>query len=332
MSVTALHENPARETLLRASAGSSVAGVPALLTLLRELNDLKRIHVADRQGSIAERLFLRAWARLVRGDDLRTVALSEAAHAVASARLAGIDARVMEAAGLSSEERRAVLERGLASFEDSLDTTLSADLCGALNPDGVEEVSEAGELADLVPQFALMLAKQPRAGATRPGYARVVLEPTENHAEHCAIVAVNGVVAAPLYGADPAAAFLTGLCHHFHNARLPDAGDAGDHLLGDQLHAIMETFRFMAIAELPPELQQPARDSLDAVFRADKPEAMAFQTADVLDRTLEMEWHARSAAFTLDVALHDMDIVHPGPVQAAQQEIMRAAGLLKPSE
>ena len=68
------------------------------------------------------------------------------------------------------------------------------------------------------------------------------------------------------------------------------------------------------------------RDSLEAVYRADYPEARAFQAADSLDRVLEMEWHARSAAFTLEVALADMDIIHPGPVQAFQLEVMGAVG------
>ncbi len=78
-----------------------------------------------------------------------------------------------------------------------------------------------------VPPFVPLLAAQPRAGATRPGHPRVILEPAENHAEHCAVVAVNGVLAAGVFGADPAGPFLTGLAHHLHNAYLPDAGDAG---------------------------------------------------------------------------------------------------------
>ena len=50
--------------------------------------------------------------------------------------------------------------------------------------------------AAALPPFVPLLAAQPRAGATRPGYPRVILEPAENHAEHCAVVAVNGVLAA----------------------------------------------------------------------------------------------------------------------------------------
>ena len=178
------------------------------------------------------------------------------------------------------------------------------------------------------PPFVKLLAHQPRAGATRPGLARVVLEPTENHAEHCAIVAVNGVLASSLYGANPARAFLIGLCHHFHNAYLPDAGDAGDAMLGDHLKPLMETFRARALAQLPRELGAHARESLEGVYRSDTPESRAFQAADCLDRVLEMEWHARSAAFTLSVALEEMDIIHPGPVQAFQLEVMRAANLM----
>ena len=88
----------------------------------------------------------------------------------------------------------------------------------------------------------------------------------------------------------------------------------------------METFRAQALAELPVSLHEPVRRSLECVYRVDYPEARAFQAADSLDRVLEMEWHARSAAFTLDVALGDMDIIHPGPVQAFQQGVMRAVG------
>ncbi len=297
--------------------------VPALLPLFRELNDLKRIRVAGRAGSLAERLFLRAWARLAEGEDLAQIALSETAHAVASARLAGIDAAVLTDGGFSDEERIAVLRSGLRAVAGPLDRQLAANLCAALRADPMPEASNP-------PPFALLLAQQPRAGATRPGFRRVVLEPAENHADHCGLVAVYGVLAAPLYGADPARAFLSGLSHHLHNAYLPDAGDAGDVLLGDALKPLMDRFRAQAIAELPRVLQQPVRDALAVVYSAGTPEGKTFQTADVLDRVLEMEWHASSAAFTLGIALEDMDIVHPGPVQAFQREIMHQAGLMQP--
>ena len=297
--------------------------VPALLPLFRELNDLKRIRVAGKDGSIAERLFLRSWARLVSGEALREVALSETASAVAAARLAGINSEVLAAGGFSAGERLAVLQSGIEAVAGPLDDTLRTALREALRPDPLPEADPKS-----LPDFASLLSQQPRAGATRPGFRRVVLEPAENHADHCGMVAVYGVLAAPLYGADPAQAFLTGLAHHLHNARLPDAGDAGDVLLGDKLKPLMEAFRNKAIAELPEALHQAVRDAISVVYQSDTPNAEAFQTADVLDRVLEMEWHANSAAFTLSVALEDMDIVHPGPVQAFQQEVMRQAGLM----
>ncbi len=305
-----------------------------LLPLFRELNDLKRIRVFTQEGSLAERLFLRSWGRLVAGDSLVEVALTETAHAVAAARLAGIDAYVLERGGLPAADRMDVLRAGFDAVAGPLDDALQSSLRGRLRPEPVPQVDYEGlsETApDGWPSFAIHLARQPRAGATRPGFRRVVLEPAESHADHCGMVAVYGVLAAPLYGADPALAFLTGLSHHLHNAYLPDAGDAGDVLLGDKLKPLMEAFRNKAIAELPEALHQPVRDAISVVYQSDTPDAKAFQTADVLDRVLEMEWHANSAAFTLSVALEDMDIVHPGPVQAFQMEIMRQAGLM-PSE
>ena len=296
--------------------------VPALLPLFRELNDLKRIRHPVQEGSVAARVFLRSWGRLVRGEPLAQVALNETAHAVAAARLAGIDAEVLAEGGFSADDRLDVLRSGIDAVAGPLDAALRMSLRDALRAD-VSPWEVAREV-----QFALNLSYQPRAGATRPGFRRVVLEPAENHADHCGMVAVYGVLAAPLYGADPAQAFLTGLAHHLHNAYLPDAGDAGDVLLGDKLGPLMEAFRSKAIAELPEVLHQPVRDAISVVYESDSPNAKAFQTADVLDRVLEMEWHANSAAFTLGVALEDMDIVHPGPVQAFQQQVMREAGLM----
>ena len=298
---------------------NAAAGLADLLPLFRELNHLKRIRVAGQPGSWAERTFSRAWGRLVAGEDLRAVASSETACAVAATLLAGIDAPILAAGGLSGAARREVFQRAFDAAVRPLAPGFAASLRETL------EV-EPASAPTLVPAFVPLLARQPRAGATRPGHPRVVLEPAENHAEHCAVVACNGVLAASVFGADPAGPFLTGLAHHLHNARLPDAGDAGDALLGEHLRPLMETFRAMALDELPPALRGPVRDSLEAVYRADSPEARAFQAADSLDRVLEMDWHARSAAFTLDVALGDMDIIHPGPVQAFQLEVMRAVG------
>ena len=298
---------------------NAAAGLADLLPLFRELNHLKRIRVAGQPGSWAERAFSRAWGRLVAGEDLRAVASSETARAVAATLLAGIDAPILAAGGLSGEARRKVFQRAFDAAACPLAPGFAASLRETL-------AAEPASAPTLVPAFVPLLAGQPRAGATRPGHPRVVLEPAENHAEHCAVVAINGVLAASVFGADPAGPFLTGLAHHLHNARLPDAGDAGDALLGEHLRPLMETFRTMALEQLPPVLRGPVRDSLEAVYRADSPEARAFQAADSLDRVLEMDWHARSAAFTLDVALGDMDIIHPGPVQAFQWEVMRAVG------
>ncbi len=296
-----------------------------LLPLLRELNDLKRIRVANRDGSLAQRLFLRSWARLVRGELLAEVASSETARAVVAARLAGVEARVLAKAGLSGDEIRAIFQHAFDVVTVGLNPEFAARLKSAL---AVEDDLEMDE--EDVPEFALLLSRQPRAGATRPGFARVVLEPAENHAEHCGVVAVNSFLAASVYGAHPERAFLTGLCHHFHNAYLPDAGDAGDHLLGDHLPQIMETFRARAISQLPSQLQSEARASLDAVYRSDTPESKAFQAGDSLDRVLEMEWHARTSEFTLAVALDEMDIIHPGPVQEFQLQLMRETGFKEP--
>lgn len=296
--------------------------IAALVPLFQELNDLKRLRSAHKKGSIAERLFLRSWTRLAAGEELARVADEETTRALLATKLAGIDSDVLKLGGLDQKESEAIFEHVFDAASLSLHATTREGLRRVLARLASKDDDQLS-----APEFAHLLALQPRAGATRPGKSRVVLEPTENHAEHCAIVAVGGAIVAPFFDAAPEQAFLTGLCHHFHNAYLPDAGDAGDHLLGDSLPKLQESFRSRAIGQLPAALQSPARDALDPVYRSDTPVSCSFQTADVLDRVLEMDWHARSASFTLSIALEEMDIVHPGPVQAFQAQIMKATGL-----
>lgn len=255
-----------------------------LVPLLREMNDAKRIRIADRDGSLSEQLFRRAWSRIAAGEDLTRIALGETARAVVSARLAGIDVSVLRRAGLAEPDAQTILARGLESFAGYLDAGLVKSLRIALSDEVARDMASPDDEANGshdVPEFVRLLAAQPRAGATRPDHARVVLEPTENHAEHCANVAVYAVLFAPLYDANPARAFLAGLAHHLHNARLPDAGYAGDELVGEYLPQIMDRFREIALAELPANLRDDVREAMNHTSHADTATARAFQAADV---------------------------------------------------
>ena len=303
--------------------------------LLRQLRDLKRVRDARSPRSLAERQFGRAWARLTAGEPVEAIALSETAAALAAVRLAGLDAGVMMAHGLDEDEALGVLGR---AFDGSLPPERS----------GVGGAVDAGLRARLretlgplphgtEPAVVDLLVRQPRAGATHPGLPRLVLEPAESHADHSLMVAVFGVVLASDFGADPAQVFLTGLSHHLFNASLPDAGHAGDVLVGGALSARMATVATdRAVATLPAELQPLVHDALGLTRegRFAEPEARAFHAADVLDRVLEMDWHARSARFVLDDALGDdtaagqLDVCHGGFYQDLQRDVLRAARLL----
>ena len=83
---------------------SDWAVAPALLPLFRELGDLKRIRSADREGTVAERLFADGWAALAAGapaSDVmeRTVGIGTAHRAFDNGQLSdpGLVERVREA-------------------------------------------------------------------------------------------------------------------------------------------------------------------------------------------------------------------------------------------
>ncbi|MGY1778884.1 hypothetical protein [Geodermatophilus sp. SYSU D01036] len=296
----------------------TLTALAGLRPLLAEVGDAKRVRVAGTAGSLAEQAFARAWARLVAGEDVADVAYSETAAAVARARLAGIDAGVLTAAGLSDDEALAVLRRGFDEVAGPLDAGLRVRLRAALG-----SLPSPGSPPDLAPA----LNAQPRAGATAPGRPRIVVEPPESHGDHCLTVAVYGVLVAPVVGADPVAPFLLGLAHHLHNVVLPDAGFAGEVLLGDALDRVVGTLEERELAALPDALAGRVRGVLALRPGADVPEARAFHAADVLDRVLQVHHHARAAAFTSAQALDDLELVHAGPVQAYHLDVLAAAGL-----
>ncbi|WP_435017228.1 hypothetical protein TA3x_004824 [Tundrisphaera sp. TA3] len=300
-----------------------VMGFGRLRPLLGEINDLKRIRRAGRAGSVAAHGFARAWAALISGADPARVAWAEAASGVASARLGAIDAAVLADAGLSETESIEVLRAGVDSFAECLDPSIRDRLGEAVgglpaDPGGLEPL----------PGWVGRLADQPRAGATRPGHPRLILEPAESHADHCYVTAVYAVLVASSFDADPAIPFLAGLSHHLHNAELPDSGFAGEELLGRHLGPIMDRLTARAMGELPPALAEVVARARLILPHADTPEARAFHAADVLDRVLQMDYHARAAGFRIDQALVDLDLVHPGPIQAFHLDVLGDAGLL----
>jgi 5'-deoxynucleotidase YfbR-like HD superfamily hydrolase len=293
----------------------------ALIPLLREVNDLKRVRAAGIDGTLAARAFRRSWGRLVAGDSPVTVALRETALAVAGCRLGGIDRTMLIRAGLSDGEVTEVLRSAFDAVAEPLDPLLAATLR--------DHLSEPEPAAAEAPAFVHDLERQPRAGATRPGHPRLILEPPESHADHCMIVAVYAVLVGPAYRADPAVPFLAGLAHHFHNAVMPDSGFAGEMLLGRHLEPVMARLTEEIVAMLPDHLARACREARTILPDAETPEAKAFHSADVIDRVLQMDQYARVASFELRHAVEEMELVHAGPLQDFQTDLLRTVGLIR---
>jgi 5'-deoxynucleotidase YfbR-like HD superfamily hydrolase len=293
----------------------------ALIPLLREINDLKRVRAAGIDGTLAARAFRRSWGRLVAGDSPVTVALRETALAVAGCRLGGIDRTMLTRAGLSAGEATEVLQSAFDAVAEPLDRLLAATLR--------DHLGEPEPAAAEAPAFVHDLECQPRAGATRPGHPRLILEPPESHADHCMIVAVYAVLVGPAYRADPAVPFLAGLAHHFHNAVMPDSGFAGEMLLGRHLEPIMARLTEEIVAMLPDHLARACREARTILPDAETPEAKAFHSADVIDRVLQMDQYARVASFELRHAVEEMELVHAGPLQDFQTGLLRTVGLIR---
>jgi 5'-deoxynucleotidase YfbR-like HD superfamily hydrolase len=254
------------------------------------------------------------------------VAVMEATTAacLATARLGDLDSPTLRMLGLTHSESVAVLAGALAEVGAPLTSSRGRgeELIARLRPALGRELPAAEP-----PPFVEALARQPRAGVTCPGRARIMLEPPENHAEHCLVVAVYGVLLAPAYGADPATVFLAGLAHHLHNAAMPDSGFTGEMLLGPHLEPVMARAAAMALAELPAALRETVEQARAVLPDAATPEGRAFHAADVADRVLQIAQHLKAATLTMDVVLDDMELVHDGPVKGFHDSVLRELGL-----
>jgi len=315
-------------TLRAADPGSiaeSFRRLAPLRSLLGEINDIKRIRVAGRSGSLADQGFIRSWASLFCGESPGLVARRELAFAVASARLGGIDAATLSGAGLDRAEVETILRASLAEVAGPLGASWLASMELAIHE--LADPRSWATTQQATPEFVGLLQMQPRAGATRPGRPRLVLEPPESHAEHCYITAVYAALVATGFEADLGMAFLAGLAHHFHNAYLPDSGFAGEELLGGHLNPIMDRFTARVFEQIPEALAPAVRAAREILADANTPEGQAFHAGDVVDRVLQMEQYARVAAFETRQALEDLDLVHPGPLQAFHQQVLVAVGL-----
>lgn len=290
---------------------------PALMPLIRALADLKRVRSAGRAGSVAERLFASAWAQVAAGEDVDEVARTTTAAALAATVLGDLAADVARGGYLPVEELEAIARQVTEEVSGPLDPALRAWIAEA----------EPAVPTGATPAFVAALAAQPRAGVTAPGRGRILFDPTENHAEHCLLVAVAGVVLSPAFGARPETVFLAGLAHHLHNATLADAGFAGEVALGDHLVPVFERATAAALAQLHAEVRARVEAARAVLPDAWTPEGQAFHAADTLDRVLQVEHHLRAAGTSMGFVLREMELVHEGPVRPFQMALLRRMGL-----
>ncbi len=291
------------------------ARAPARLRpLLGELGDLKRIRSAGREGSTAQRGFRQAWCELVAGEPAEVVTKRTVAAALAAARLGDLDGTKLLALGLPPGEALAVLQRAFDAVAVDLDPALAAILRDGLTLDARPEHG--------APAFVHDLERQPRAGATCPDKPRIVLEPPENHAEHCWAVAVFGVLLSPAYGADPVEVFTASLAHHLHNALMPDSGFTGEVLLGARLPDVIDHATAHALLQLDDPLRHEVRRSRRILPDADTVKSRAFHAADVIDRVTQIAQHLPPASISMATVLDELELVHAGPVKPFHDRVL----------
>jgi len=295
------------------------------LNLLRELSDVKRLYAYNLgNDSFATAVFRRASEEISSGQPLQADVWCTAI--VSAARLGAITPDVLRDVGLDESERISVVSDAILEHE-------------ALPRDLRDSLIDASYVLDKVfsgptpagADWVERLAAAPRAGPTCPGKPRIALEPAEMHSDHCAMVAVYAYLLADVFEAVREDAWLIGLCHHFHNAYLPDAGFTGESILGSHLEKVVASTRRRVISSLPEAFHERVAELFREIESVSSPLAKTFHAADTIDRVVQMEHYQRAGEFEVRDALLDLNLVHEGPAQAFQHELLESIGVLPTS-
>ncbi len=304
--------------------------------LLAELEDLKRQQPAHYDQSIASTLFAESWRRLMLGEGTENVAYLITTKALVSLLLPGCDQHFVHQSGLSRADTVDLYQKALHEVaRERLEVDQHEMLERYIEPlmdeyfERIQEPNQDTPLKDFQIRawFVRILSKQPRAGATSPGKARLLLLPPESHADHCLITAVMAVLLAPQYGASVAQPFLAGLSHHLHNAILPDCGFAGEELMQAYLPGIIRRGRHKALSGLPSELAEEVQAALAIHENLALPEGQTISAADVIDRVLDIKWRTRAAGVTNEDVLSELELVHQGPLKDFQDQLLEQSGI-----
>ena len=304
-----------------ASLGDIGDAVAIQLGFLRELNDIKRLYALNLGSqSYASRVFLGAVQALHNDNPLQADVWCAAI--VSAARIGAITPNVLQDIGIEKTDRIVVLRNSILA-QQSLSKPLRDTLttaCDLLDRICMEHTTDH-------PTWAMRLAASPRAGATCPGKPRIALEPAEMHSDHCVMVAVYAFLLADTFGADREDAWLIGLCHHLHNAYLPDAGFTGEMLLGDHLNRVISSLRLRALNTFSVRYRDRVSRLFDEINDLESPLAQTFHAADTIDRVVQMEHYERAAQFRVTTALEEFNLVHEGAAQEFQHALLRSIGI-----
>ena len=304
-----------------ASSGDIGNAVAIQLGFLRELNDIKRLYALNLGShSYASRVFLGATEALHKDKPLQ--ADMWCAAIVGAARLGAMTPSVLQDIGIDKTDRVVVLRNSIFA-QQSLSKPLSETLttaCDLLDQICIEDITDH-------PTWATRLAASPRAGATCPGKPRIALEPAEMHSDHSIMVAAYAFLLADTFGADREDAWLIGLCHHLHNAYLPDAGFTGEMLLGDHLDRVINSLRLRALDTFSVKYRNRVSRLFDEINDLESPLAQTFHAADTIDRVVQMEHYERAAQFRVATALEEFNLVHEGAAQEFQHALLRSIGI-----
>lgn len=291
------------------------------LPLLRELNDIKRLYARNLGShSLATQVFFGATNPLHLGEPLN--ADIWCAAIVCAARLGAITPYILNDIGVAPEERLAVYQNSIKMHTALPQHVTNTFLNAAKRLDSVSI-----EKAESTSEWVVNLAASPRAGATCPGKPRIALEPAEMHSDHCILVATNAYILADIFGAKKEDAWLISLCHHLHNAYLPDAGFTGEVLLGAHLQRIIVSQRNRVLKNFTKDYQERVIELFSQIDDLESPLAQTFHAADTIDRIIQMEHYERAANFKVINVLEDFNLVHEGSAQRFQHELLNSIGI-----
>lgn len=178
-------------------------------------------------------------------------------------------------------------------------------------------------------KWLVMLCQTTRSGYAGLNVVKCIPVPTEKEAEHSLVCALITAVLCRLHNEPSELSCIVSLFHHLRCLAIPNCDHEADVILGQWSDDIREYTHHEIVRSFPDKLQKILHRSFSAYKEGHQGPARRYYEADILDRTLQLNYYSRMNRLQNREVMTDYDFFNGEPLKSFQLEVLKDFGLLE---